>query len=155
MSNIRDNNYELKELKNKIYSMQVNNFINKKLSTSKNLNVFDQENNNTKDYETYFPYINDKSQTNNNENNYQISLTCSSEQCKGKVKYFCNKHCYKYFCEKCKNQIDEEFFVHQFEEIFEEEEIQKINFINSFLYLIKIYVEKSDYIFKADDKIKK
>ena len=157
MSNIRDNNYELKELNNKIYSMHFNNFINKKLSTSKNLNVFDQDNNTTKDYETYFPYINEKPQINNNENNYKISLTCSNEQCKGKVKYFCNKHCYKYFCESCKKESDEEFYVHQFIDISEDEEkeIQKINFINCFLSLLKTYVEKSDYIFKEGDKIKK
>ena len=155
MSNIRENNNELKELNNKICLMQFNNLINKKLSTSNNLDVFDQDNNTTKDYETYFPYINEKPQINNNENNYKISLTCSNEQCKGKVKYFCNKHCYKYFCENCKKKSDEEIYAHQFEEISEEEENQKINFINSFLYLLKFYVEKSDFIFKKCDKIKK
>ena len=155
MSNIRENNNELKELNNKICSMQFNNLINKKLSTSNNLISFEQENNNTKDYETKFSYINDKPQTNNNENNYKISLTCSNEQCTGKVKFFCNKHCYKYFCENCKKKSDEEIYAHQFEEISEEEENQKINFINSFLYLLKFYVEKSDFIFKKCDKIKK
>ena len=155
MSNIRENNNELKELNNKICLMQFNNLINKKLSTSNNLTSFEQENNNTKDYEAKFPYINDKPQTNNNENNYKISLTCSNEQCTGKVKFFCNKHCYKYFCENCKKKSDEEIYAHQFEEISEEEENQKINFINSFLYLLKFYVEKSDFIFKKCDKIKK
>ena len=147
LNNIRNNNYEIIKLNNEIYSMLLNNLINKDLSSTKNLDGFENENT-TKDYENLL-YLN----TNINENNYQISFTCSTDKCNNDVKYFCQNHCYKYFCEKCKEEYDEDFSSHQFKEIYEEEENLKITFINSFLYLLKTYVEKSDNIFKDNNKI--
>ena len=103
LNNIRNNNYEIIKLNNEIYSMLLNNLINKDLSSTKNLDGFENENT-TKDYEN-FPYLKDKSST----NNYQISFTCSTDKCNNDVKYFCQNHCYKYFCEKCKEEYDEDF----------------------------------------------
>ena len=149
---IKENNSELIKLNNRIYTMQMNNMFKKKLDSSENIDIFEQENNNTKDYSKNF-YSSNNSLTNNTESNYLISLKCSSYDCGNDVKYICKNHCYKYFCEKCKNDFDEESYSHQFEEIYEEEENLKITFINSFLYLIKTYVEKSDNIFKDNNKI--
>ena len=147
---IKENNSELIKLNNRIYRMQMNNMFKKNLDSSEN--IFEQVNNNTKDYSKNF-YSSNNSLTNNTESNYQISLKCSSYDCGNSVKYICKNHCYKYFCEKCKNDFDEESYSHQFEEIYEEDENLKITFINSFLYLIKTYVEKSDNIFKDNNKI--
>ena len=143
---IKYNNDEIISLKNKIYLMQINNLINKDLSSSKNL--FDLQDNN-KNYFVDFSYI-DKSSTNNDENNFQISLTCSSVNCGNKVKYLCNEHCYKYFCDSCKNKFDNDFCSHQFAEIDENKENEKIKFINSFSQLYKIYLNKVDRITKAN-----
>ena len=63
--------------------MLLNNLINKDLSSTKNLDGFENENT-TKDYENLL-YLN----TNINENNYQISFTCSTDKCNNDVKYFC------------------------------------------------------------------
>ena len=125
------------------------NMLKKNFDSSEN-NIFEQENNNTKDYSNF--YFSNNSLTGGTENNYLISLKCSND-CGNHVKYICKNHCYKYFCEKCKNDFDEESYSHQFEEIYEEEENLKITFINSFLYLIKTYVEKADNIFKDNNKI--
>ena len=135
LNNIRNNNYEIIKLNNEIYSMLLNNLINKDLSSTKNLDGFENENT-TKDYENF--YLKDKSSTNINENNYQISFTCSTDKCSNDVKYFCQNHCYKYYCEKCKEEYDEEFSLDQFKEITKlnkSEEIQKITFINSFNFI--------------------
>ena len=149
---IKENNSELIKLNNTIYRMQMNNMFKKKFDSSENIDIFEQENNNTKDYSKNF-YSSKNSLTNNTESNYLISLKCSSYDCGNDVKYICKNHCYKYFCEKCKDIFDEESYSHQFEEIYEKEENLKITFINSFLYLIKTYVEKSDNIFKDNNKI--
>ena len=52
LNNIRNNNYEIIKLNNEIYSMLLNNLINKDLSSTKNLDGFEKENT-TKDYENF------------------------------------------------------------------------------------------------------
>ena len=150
LSNIKNNNDELINLNNEIYSMKLNNIINKDSSYLKNINFYEQDKI-SKDYTGNFSYINNNI-SNNKENNYKISLVCS--QCGKKAKFFCKNHCYKYFCKDCRNEFDEDYNIfnvfnsHQFESIDEEEENKKIKFINSFLDIFKTYVEKSDNIFK-------
>ena len=156
LSNIKNNNDELINLNNEIYSMKLNNIINKDSSYLKNINFYEQDKI-SKDYTGNFSYINNNI-SNNKENNYKISLVCS--QCGKKAEFFCKKHCYKYFCKDCKNEFDEDYNIfnvfnsHQFESIDdEEEENKKIKFINSFLDIFKTYVEKSDNIFKDNNLI--
>ena len=149
LSNIKNNNDELINLNNEIYSMKLNNIINNDLSYLKNTNLYEQDKI-SNDYTINFPYLNN-SISNNKEKNYKISLVCS--QCDKKAEFFCKKHCYKYFCKDCRNKFTEDYNdinSHQFEDI-KEEENKKIKFINSFLDLFKIYAEKSDNIFKESN----
>ena len=156
LSNIKNNNDELINLNNEIYSMKLNNIINKDSSYLKNINFYEQDKI-SKDYTGNFSYINNNI-SNNKENNYKISLVCS--QCGKKPEFFCKNHCYKYFCKDCRNEFDEDYNIfnvfnsHRFESIDdEEEENKKIKFINSFLDIFKTYVEKSDNIFKDNNLI--
>ena len=88
-NNIRNNNYEIIKLNNEIYSIIYTNFFNKELSPTKNLNDFEKENT-SQDYNNF--YSNDISSTKTNENNYQISFTCSTDKCNNDVKYICKYH---------------------------------------------------------------
>ena len=82
--------------------------------------------------------------------NYRISLKCNN--CSSKPFYFCNKHCYKYFCDCCKTKFDSDVYSHNFEQIDEEKEKEKIEFVNSSIYLIKNYCQITDKIFKLTEK---
>ena len=84
--------------------------------------------------------------------NYRISLKCNC--CSLRPFYFCNKHCYNYFCDCCKIKFDSysDICSHNFEQIDEDKERKKIEFVNSSIYLIKNICQITDKIFKLSDK---
>ena len=145
---IKENNDEIIDLKNKLYIMSVNDLLNKDLSTSKNL--IDCQKEIPDNYSENFSYINEI----NKENNYHNSLSCSNLNCENKVKFICKKHCYKYFCDSCKKNFDNDFNSHQFEEIDENKENLKIEFVNSFTKVFKIYTQKVDDVLKFNNEEK-
>ena len=84
--------------------------------------------------------------------NYRILLKCNC--CSLRPFYFCNKHCYNYFCDCCKIKFDSysDICSHNFEQIDEDKERKKIEFVNSSIYLIKNICQITDKIFKLSDK---
>ena len=84
--------------------------------------------------------------------NYRILLKCNC--CSLRPFYFCNKHCYNYFCDCCKIKFDSysDICSHNFEQIDEDKEREKIEFVNSSIYLIKNICQITDKIFKLSDK---
>ena len=88
----------------------------------------------------------------NSSNNISndISLRCHDIKCKNKPKFYCNNHCYYYFCEECAEKECE--FGHQFTKINEKRENEKLKSIRSFIYLIQMYSQIADYIYKSNDK---
>ena len=84
--------------------------------------------------------------------NYRILLKCNC--CSLRPFYFCNKHCYNYFCDCCKIKFDSysDICSHNFEQIDEDKERKKIEFVNSSIYLIKNICQITDKIFKLSNK---
>ena len=143
INEIRKNNNNLKDLISQIYSFKIN------LNNSSN--IFDNIENIKKNFSKNFSYV-DQSRTNIAEDDYKISLNCCNYNCGNPVKYYCKNHCYKYFCNSCKNLFDKDLYSHEFEEIDEEKEKNKIVFLNSFLYLFKIYCHGADIIFRKNNE---
>ena len=113
--------------------------------------MFENQENIKKNFSKNFSYV-DQSRTLIAEDDYKISLNCCNYNCGNPVKYYCKNHCYKYFCNSCKNLFDKDLYSHEFEEINKEKENNKIIFINSFLYLFKIYCHSSDIIFRKNNE---
>ena len=72
--------------------------------------------------------------------------------CSNKANYFCNNHCYCYFCDFCKEKLNQDICSHNFEKINEKKEREKSEFINSILHLIKNYIEFADTIIKSNEE---
>ena len=101
---------------------------------------------------TNFSFIKEVSLINKSNEDYQNKLSLSCNICSGKAYYLCNNHCYNYFCDSCKNKFDEDFYSHNFEKINEKKEKTRIDFMNSFLYIIKNCCEIADIIFTSNNE---
>ena len=72
--------------------------------------------------------------------------------CSNKANYFCNNHCYNYFCDLCKEKLNRDICSHNFKKINEVKQREKSEFVNSILFLIKNYIEFADTIIKSNDE---
>ena len=122
----------------------VNNFevkcINIKLENPENLE---------KVMESYFLYEEDNLKTSNtsNTNKNEDCLTCINHK-DTEGKFYC-KHCSCIYCNKCKNELDNPFSEHSFEEINEireRNEKEKNEFLNNLINIIKDNIEKCNAI---------
>ena len=121
------------------------------MNSSINLYENEEEEKNVKKYSN-FSFVKELSliYENADSKKNEISLVCFN--CYAKANYFCNNICFNYFCESCKSKLDSDICSHNFEKINEKKEKEKIEFTNSFLYVIKKYCIICDNIFKTNNE---
>ena len=150
LKKIKKANNNLKDVIQTIDIDILNNSKIEELNSSINL----YENEEEKNFKNYsnFSFVKELSiiYEKDDSNKNKISLVCSN--CSSKAIDFCNNICFNYFCESCKNELDLDICSHNFEKIKEKKEKEKIEFTNSFLYIIKKCCIICDNIFKSNNE---